>query len=36
MPNARITSSTGEIDLYYEETGQGVPLSWCNEFGGAR
>jgi len=34
MPNARITSSTGEIDLYYEETGQGFPLIWCHEFGG--
>ena len=34
MPNARIKSSTGEIDLYYEETGQGFPLIWCHEFGG--
>jgi pimeloyl-ACP methyl ester carboxylesterase len=34
MPNARIKSSTGDIDLYYEETGQGFPLIWCHEFGG--
>src|SRR5437764_119173 len=34
MPNARIRSSTGDIDLYYEETGQGFPLIWCHEFGG--
>jgi pimeloyl-ACP methyl ester carboxylesterase len=34
MPNARIKSGAGEIDLYYEETGQGFPLIWCHEFGG--
>jgi pimeloyl-ACP methyl ester carboxylesterase len=34
MPNARIASSTGPIDLSYEETGQGFPLIWCHEFGG--
>lgn len=34
MPTARITSSTGPIELYYEETGQGFPLIWCHEFGG--
>jgi pimeloyl-ACP methyl ester carboxylesterase len=34
MPTAKITSSTGPIDLYYEEAGQGFPLIWCHEFGG--
>lgn len=34
MPTARIASSTGAIDLYFEETGQGSPLIWCHEFGG--
>src|SRR5215470_6665198 len=34
MPTARITSTTGPIDLYYEEAGQGFPLSWCHEYGG--
>ena len=34
MPNARVTSGSGDIDLYYEETGQGFPLVWCHEFGG--
>ncbi len=34
MPNARIESGTGAIDLYYEETGEGFPLIWCHEFGG--
>ena len=27
MPNARITSAGGEIDLYFEETGRGFPLT---------
>jgi pimeloyl-ACP methyl ester carboxylesterase len=34
MPIARVTSSTGPIDLHYEEAGQGFPLIWCHEFGG--
>ena len=34
MPTARISSSTGPIELYYEETGQGFPLIWCHEYGG--
>jgi pimeloyl-ACP methyl ester carboxylesterase len=34
MPNARIKSGSGEVDLYYEETGQGFPMIWCHEFGG--
>jgi len=34
MPTARLASSTGPIDLYYEETGQGFPLIWCHEYGG--
>jgi pimeloyl-ACP methyl ester carboxylesterase len=34
MPTARITSTTGPIDLYYEDTGQGFPLIWCHEYGG--
>jgi len=34
MPNARVRSGHGTIDLYYEETGQGFPLIWCHEFGG--
>ena len=34
MPTAKITSSTGPIDLHYEEAGQGFPLIWCHEFGG--
>ena len=34
MPTARITSATGPIELYYEETGEGFPLIWCHEFGG--
>jgi pimeloyl-ACP methyl ester carboxylesterase len=34
MPTAKIASSTGPIDLHYEETGQGFPLIWCHEFGG--
>src|SRR3989442_2603081 len=34
MPNARITSAGGEIDLYFEETGRGFPLIWCHEYGG--
>jgi pimeloyl-ACP methyl ester carboxylesterase len=34
MPTARIASTTGPLDLYYEETGQGFPLIWCHEYGG--
>src|SRR5262245_52393774 len=34
MPTARITSTTGPIDLFYEDTGQGFPLIWCHEYGG--
>src|SRR5436853_6703853 len=34
MPTARINSTTGPIDLFYEETGQGFPIVWCHEFGG--
>ena len=34
MPTARITSTTGPIELYYEETGQGFPLIWCHEYDG--
>ncbi len=34
MPTARIASTTGPIDLYYEDTGQGFPLIWCHEYGG--
>jgi len=34
MPTARIRSTTGPIDLYYEETGEGFPLIWCHEYGG--
>ncbi|HET7342327.1 MAG TPA: alpha/beta hydrolase [Methylomirabilota bacterium] len=34
MPTARVTSTTGPVDLYYEETGQGFPLIWCHEYGG--
>src|SRR2546426_520301 len=34
MPTAKITSTTGPIELYYEETGQGFPLIWCHEYGG--
>lgn len=34
MPTARIPSTTGAVDLYYEETGQGFPLIWCHEYGG--
>ena len=30
MPIARVNG----VDLYYEETGQGVPLVWSHEFGG--
>jgi pimeloyl-ACP methyl ester carboxylesterase len=30
MPIATI----GDVDLYYEETGQGAPLVWSHEFGG--
>jgi pimeloyl-ACP methyl ester carboxylesterase len=28
------TASLGEVELYYEETGEGVPLVWSHEFGG--
>jgi len=34
MPTAKIASSTGPVDLYYEEAGEGFPLIWCHEFGG--
>jgi pimeloyl-ACP methyl ester carboxylesterase len=34
MPTDRIASTTGPIDLYYEETGHGFPLIWCHEYGG--
>jgi len=34
MPNARLASVTGPIDLYYEETGRGFPLIWWHEYGG--
>jgi pimeloyl-ACP methyl ester carboxylesterase len=34
MPTAKITSTTGLIELYYEETGHGFPLIWCHEYGG--
>lgn len=34
MPTAKIPSSTGPIDVHYEEAGQGFPLIWCHEFGG--
>ena len=34
MPTARIASTTGPIDLYYEETGEGFPLIWCHVYGG--
>jgi pimeloyl-ACP methyl ester carboxylesterase len=34
MPTARIRSTTGPMDLYYEETGEGFPLIWCHEYGG--
>src|ERR1700704_5107457 len=34
MPTARIPSSRGSVELYYEETGEGAPLIWCHEFGG--
>jgi pimeloyl-ACP methyl ester carboxylesterase len=34
MPIARVASSTGPIDLHYEDTGQGFPLIWCHEYGG--
>jgi pimeloyl-ACP methyl ester carboxylesterase len=34
MPTAKIASSTGPVDLHYEETGHGFPLIWCHEFGG--
>jgi pimeloyl-ACP methyl ester carboxylesterase len=30
MPTAHVNG----VDLYYEETGQGVPLVWSHEFGG--
>ena len=30
MPTARVNGVT----LYYEETGCGLPLVWCHEFGG--
>ena len=30
MPRARVNG----VDLYWEETGQGVPLVWSHEFGG--
>jgi pimeloyl-ACP methyl ester carboxylesterase len=30
MPRARLDS----VELYYEETGEGVPLVWSHEFGG--
>lgn len=33
MPTARIASATGPIELYYEETGQGFPLIWCQHVG---
>jgi hypothetical protein len=33
MSTARIASATGPVELYYEETGQGFPLIWC-EYGG--
>ena len=31
MPTARIASTTGPVELYYEETGEGFPLIWCHE-----
>jgi pimeloyl-ACP methyl ester carboxylesterase len=34
MPTARVPSTTGTVELYYEETGQGFPLIWCHEYGG--
>jgi pimeloyl-ACP methyl ester carboxylesterase len=34
MPTARISSASGTIDLYFEETGEGFPLIWCHEYGG--
>ena len=34
MPTARVRSTTGAIELYYEETGDGFPLIWCHEYGG--
>jgi pimeloyl-ACP methyl ester carboxylesterase len=34
MPTARIASSTGPVELHYEDTGQGFPLIWCHEYGG--
>jgi pimeloyl-ACP methyl ester carboxylesterase len=34
MPTARISSAAGVVELYYEETGEGVPLIWCHEYGG--
>jgi pimeloyl-ACP methyl ester carboxylesterase len=30
MPTAKL----GDVELYYEETGEGVPLVWSHEFGG--
>ena len=32
MPIAKLP----DVELYYEETGQGVPLLWSHEFGGDR
>ena len=34
MPSAQIASTTGPVELYYEDTGRGFPLVWCHEFGG--
>ena len=34
MPTAQIASTTGPVELYYEDTGRGFPLVWCHEFGG--
>ena len=30
MTTARIASTPGLVDLYYEETGEGFPLIWCH------
>ena len=34
MPTARVPSTDGSVELYYEETGRGFPLIWCHEYGG--
>jgi pimeloyl-ACP methyl ester carboxylesterase len=34
MPIARLASTTGPIDVHYEDTGSGFPLIWCHEYGG--